>query len=214
LEGAERHWNMGLLPQDLAAGQTLGAFDVGWRAFTRRDLAPALRDTLIEWARGDRTFDLEPPPADDPTFVVYDEEVGADVDVVITGHTHLERARRRRHGGGVYFNSGTWADLLELSPELLDDGGAFLALLGALREGSRPALEPFLLRRRTVVSVVDAGGVVACGLARVGDDGRAAPVANSAFAFAPGAERAERAEPVSGGRLAFAPGAKRAERKG
>ncbi|MCU0686039.1 MAG: metallophosphoesterase [Polyangiaceae bacterium] len=193
LEGAERHWNMGLLPQDLAAGGHLGVFGVGWRTVVRRDVASELRDTLLTWAKGDRTFLLEPPPADDPTFLVYDEEVGSSIDVVVTGHTHLERARRRQRGGGVYFNSGTWADLLKLSPELLADGAAFARLLAALREGSRGALAPFVLHRRTVVAVTAGdGGVVTGELWHVQDGGEIEPVAGSRFVFEPGAERAEK----------------------
>jgi hypothetical protein len=74
---------------------------------------------------------------------------------VIAGHTHLERAIPR-DGGGVYFNSGTWARLIQLAPAVLDDATAFAKVYAAFARGTLAALDQLpglVLRRPTLVSV-------------------------------------------------------------
>ena len=55
--------------------------------------------------------------------IVYQEEAGhlayGAIRHVVFGHTHLARQIPLAHAG-FYFNSGTWADLLELPPDILD----------------------------------------------------------------------------------------------
>src|SRR5262249_46959251 len=50
-----------------------------------------------------------------------DARTGLGIDFLITGHTHLERALRRKTGSGFYFNSGTWARLIQVDPAILDN---------------------------------------------------------------------------------------------
>ena len=63
-------------------------------------------------------------------------------------------------GNGRYFNCGTWARLIRLSPDVLASPEQFARYDRAFRAGSMAALdaEPGLvLRRRTIVSIVAQG---------------------------------------------------------
>ena len=67
------------------------------------------------------------------------------VDFILAGHTHLERALRRRKRRGFYFNSGTWARLIRLSAPALADQAEFNKVYGALAAGTMDALEGFTI---------------------------------------------------------------------
>jgi predicted phosphodiesterase len=69
----------------------------------RPDRSPA---EALDSLDKDRSFE---PDTEDDTYRDLDKLVGPDIDFLIVGHTHLERALRRRRGRGCYFNSGTWA---------------------------------------------------------------------------------------------------------
>ena len=101
----------------------------------------------------DRSFDWS---LEDDTFHQLDNTVASNVDFVLSGHTHLERALRRRKRNGFYFNSGTWARLIRLEPHVLADQTEFNKVYGALAAGTMDALDKFpglVSRRRTVVAV-------------------------------------------------------------
>lgn len=95
-----------------------------------------LRKALVKWLAGDQTFALD--NADDQ-FKALDAKVGTEVDYLLTGHTHLARALRRK-GGTFYFNSGTWVRLMQLSPAALENEASFRGIYGVL-EGSRTLTE-------------------------------------------------------------------------
>ena len=108
----------------------------------------------LDFLDKDQSFDVFAP---DDTFRSIDALVSPEVDIVITGHTHLARSLKRQRGFGHYFNSGSWATLMQISPAVRQDGERF-ARLFKLLDGSRvPALraaEPDLvLNRRTAVRV-------------------------------------------------------------
>lgn len=189
LEDAEISFRAAVNPKELAGPvgeqQMLGPF---WDAFrgwvagkpTRARVRDVLRGLMAE----DRTFDLH---AEDDVFRRVDAEIHEDVDFVIAGHTHLERALRRRKGTGYYFNSGTWIRLLELDQYRLASDDAFKDLYAALSAGSIDALDPFDLKRRTVVKIAKVGKSGAVGeLFHVGDDGVAVAVPGSRMPRASG----------------------------
>lgn len=125
----------------------------------RIDRVEALRLALARLAR-DRSFDLTCP---DDTFHALDAWVSPRVAFLVAGHTHLRRALTRP-GGGAYYNTGTWARLMHLTPEVLGDRHAFAALYGRLAQGSLAALEapPSVVERQpTVASIcIEDGEVV------------------------------------------------------
>lgn len=139
------------------AGRTLGRPSEQVKAATISTLRHVLRYLL----RDERTFAYDGP---DEVFDALDKIVGQDVDYLVAGHTHLARVRKR-YGGGVYFNTGTWARLIELTDDLLDTDEHFTEVFAALKAGRMSALDlcPGLIRREpTVVCLkVDAGQVQA-----------------------------------------------------
>ena len=114
-------------------------------------------------------------------------EIGGEIDFVIAGHTHLERALRRRKGRGWYFNSGTWVRLIRLEKDVLKDKDRFRAVFGAFQAGSMATLDGFaglVLRRLTVVAIWSDGAGTHGELRRVGLSPAGplvSPVANSQF---------------------------------
>lgn len=98
------------------------------------------------------------------TEAIYKDEahdlISGPVRHVIFGHTHL--AKEVSMNGGTYFNSGTWADLLELPPAILDKTRQFapLAELESLvRDLMANNFSPYVLFRPTFVRLErDANG--------------------------------------------------------
>ena len=136
-----------------SASDQLGPLAAAWDWLTGKPRAEVLREAL-EFLDKDRSFD---PAAPDDTFKAIDALVSPDVDLVLTGHTHLERSLPRQRGGGHYFNSGTWARLMRISPELRQDPARF-AQLFELLDGkpvaqlmaASPAL---VMQRNSVVAI-------------------------------------------------------------
>src|SRR4029434_4386423 len=90
----------------------------------------------------------------DGDFERIDELAGADYDVVIAGHTHLARALDRSRGRGRYFNSGTWASLMQLTSAQLQSPAAFKPVFERLRKARTIAdLGKLVAPRPTVVTV-------------------------------------------------------------
>src|SRR5262249_10965335 len=96
-----------------------------------------LREALEHLDR-DRSFD---PGTGDDTFHNLDALVGTDIDLLIAGHTHLERSLPRSRGRGHYFNSGTWARLICIEPAVRQDPAAFERLFRLLDGGTMEMLD-------------------------------------------------------------------------
>lgn len=105
---------------------------------------PTLRAAVDRLLRDDRAFDVH---GRDDTFTAADAAVSG-ADFLVVGHTHLRRAMERPDGRGAYFNSGTWADLLNLREVAGASDDELDTLVQALE---RDDLEPHLTRLPTVV---------------------------------------------------------------
>jgi hypothetical protein len=175
-----------MLEDRSSAGETLGAPGLVLDLLMRRSPQQNLREALQKWLAWDVSFAFS---AKDDVFEWLDREVGNEVDILVAGHTHLERALRRS-GTGVYFNSGTWARLIQLRPELLQDDPTFADVFSRFKQGTIEALErepSCVLRRPTVVAVCAGGSAGAYGeLLHVERNGAGAlglhPVANTRLA--------------------------------
>ena len=119
-----------------------------------------LREAL-EKLDNDRSFDPFEP---DQTFTDLDDEIKADVDFLVAGHTHMERALRRRKASGAYFNSGTWARLIKIDPNVRQDKDKFAELFSILKDGNMEKLDAHegLIKKLCTVVVIeaDANGVL------------------------------------------------------
>jgi UDP-2,3-diacylglucosamine pyrophosphatase LpxH len=138
--------------------QQLGFSDAVWSWVRGKDVRETLRRALDDLQK-DRSFDWS---LEDDTFHQLDDTITSNVDFILAGHTHLERALPRRKRNGFYFNSGTWARLIRLEPHVLADQAEFNKAYGVMAAGTMDALDQLpglVLRRRTVVAVrTDAGG--------------------------------------------------------
>jgi len=163
LRDVESAWRQGVSPMSLVRGtqdQQLG-FWSATRDFVRgKPKHEVLREALEHLDR-DRSFD---PGTGDDTFRNLDALVGTDIDLLIAGHTHLERSLPRSRGRGHYFNSGTWARLICIEPAVRQDPAAFERLFRLLDGGTMEMLDrarvsvggserEIVLRRNTVVVI-------------------------------------------------------------
>lgn len=119
----------------LGTGQLIVDSLFGW--ITGIDKPEALRRALKDWLKDDHTFDIGDH---DETCTAAMKNVGAAVDVVVTGHTHLARAIDLG-GGRLYFNSGTWIRLMRFTDAMLKDGDSFKPVYGALLKGTMAELD-------------------------------------------------------------------------
>lgn len=125
----------------------------------------------LESLAKDQTFSRTTP---DDTFERLDAMVGADADILIAGHTHLEKDLARSRAVGRYFNTGTWARLIRISPNSVRDPEQFQQVWKALQlptlaelDEKRHEGKPLVISRRTVASVWEERGVVHSALRRV-----------------------------------------------
>ena len=128
-----------------------GAWDALKGLFQRQPKHEILRRAM-EGLTENRGFESD---VEDDTYRSTDKLVGADVDFLVTGHTHLHRAHRRARNG-FYFNSGTWVRLIQLTPDVLGDSQKFKRYFDAFERGTMSALdaEPgMILNRPTVVAI-------------------------------------------------------------
>ncbi len=185
---AETAFQQGVAPITLvrtSQGEQLGLFGAAWDWMTGKPRHELLREAL-EYLDKDRSFDFRAP---DATFRSLDALVGDGVQLLLAGHTHLERSLPRQRGGGHYFNSGTWAGLIRIDPALRQDAARFARLYRLLDDGHIATLEaePGLVRRpNTVVAAWRDGAGCRAELRHVqaGDDGyRAEPVPGSQRRF-------------------------------
>ncbi|MBF0623906.1 MAG: metallophosphoesterase [Magnetococcales bacterium] len=93
----------------------------------------------------EQIFDLE---AKDDFLDMYGRSVQGPLAFVIAGHTHLHRAINGRsrfaagmQGGCCFFNTGTWADLIELPREWRENEPVFHRVFEALQAGTKKDLE-------------------------------------------------------------------------
>ena len=129
------------------AGEQLGVLSATWSWLTGKSRAEVLRQAL-DFLDKDQSFDVFAP---DDTFRGIDALVSPEVDIVVTGHTHLARSLKRLRGFGHYFNSGSWATLMQISPAVRQDADRFARLFKLLDGSKVPALraaEPDLVRNR------------------------------------------------------------------
>lgn len=166
LGDVETAWRGGVKPIDLVRGERgeqLGFWSAARNAVTGTPRHEVVRQALEQVDR-DRSFD---PGAEDDTFRDLDALVGADVDLIVAGHTHLERSLKRRRGSGHYFNTGTWARLIRIVPALRQDAVEFEKLFKLLDGSSLAKLDearltvndeptPVVLRLNTV-ALIEAG---------------------------------------------------------
>ena len=101
-----------------------------WNRISGAPPAEALRLALLDWLDGDRSFTIDDR---DATYREVVAQVGPDVDVVITGHTHLPRWIQARDRGLTYLNAGAWARTIGLRPEFLAHEVAFAPVYRALK---------------------------------------------------------------------------------
>lgn len=123
-----------------------------WKWVNNQSTEEVLREELDKLDT-DQSFD----PLDyDDTAKALDKEVSPAIDFLLAGHTHLERALPRRYGSGVYFNSGTWARLMRITPERRRDAVAFAKLYGVLQRGNMETLDAqvdVVMKLNTVVAI-------------------------------------------------------------
>jgi UDP-2,3-diacylglucosamine pyrophosphatase LpxH len=155
MELVERELSRGTDPIDLVrgdVGQQLGFWSAAWGLATGKPSSEALREAF-ELLDADRSFDIGAP---DDTYARLDRLVAPDIDYVVAGHTHLERALPRQSGRGYYFNSGTWARLIRIDPDVRRSPERFERVFRLFQGGSMEALdaEPGLvIKRCSVVSI-------------------------------------------------------------
>lgn len=159
LDDAEERFNRGVSPMSLIGSgeieEHLGLTSAVMKFFRSEDTSEVLREALSDLDE-DRSFD---PTAEDATFNLLDEQIGPGFDFIITGHTHLERALKRKTGGW-YFNSGTWVRLIKLSDKALKDAEEFKKVFETFRQGRMQALDEHqnLVMRKLTVVVIRADG--------------------------------------------------------
>lgn len=93
--------------------------------------AESLRLALLDWLKEDHTFEQS---HQDTTCQEALKHIGRDIDIIITGHTHLARAISM-NDGKMYFNSGTWTRLMEFTPDMLKDEISFKPIYKELQKG-------------------------------------------------------------------------------
>lgn len=133
LDRAEEHITARRLPLELIAGgaqaSQLSVVGAIWEQISGGSQSEVLREAL-ESVQKDRSFQLDAP---DDTFKRIDALAGAGLRYIVSGHTHLRRALQRGRGNGFYYNTGTWARLLHLTPEQLKSAPDFAKIFDALK---------------------------------------------------------------------------------
>lgn len=175
---AERDMAGHAAPMEGAADQRLGTGGLiwdrltGWITGVGKD--EALRRAIKDWLKGDKTFEIDNI---DETCVETMKNVGSAIDIVVTGHTHLERAIAL-DGGRHYFNSGTWIRLMRFTDEMLADNNSFKPVYELLLDGSMSRLDgadiggkPLILDATSEVQICAEGGRAVGRLNHVTGDG-------------------------------------------
>lgn len=188
MDQAEQAFSAGVTPISLvraSQAEQLGLWEAAWDLLRGQPRHEVLREAL-EFLDKDRSFD---PTAPDDTFRQFDARVAPEIDLLLTGHTHLMRSLPRQRGSGHYYNSGTWARLMKVAPEVRRDKERFrqlYELLARARMADLDASPGLVMRLNSVVSVwVDAKGATQAELRQVQAGGKAGfsavPVAGSRY---------------------------------
>lgn len=155
----------------------------GWLTGVSQD--EALRRALQDWLKGDNTFKTDDK---DDTYKDVTAKLGAGIDFVITGHTHLARAIDMG-AGRFYFNSGTWIRLMRFTDAMLADTASFKPVYEALLDGRMSTIDeetfnnaPLILDQTTSVSINFENGKTIGRLNRVAGDGSGQPEVLKEFA--------------------------------
>jgi hypothetical protein len=192
--------------------ETLGWFGYVMDRISGKDKVEALRRALLDWMTDpdgesgnceafDDTFDLFKR---DDTFDTITARVSDDVDFIVTGHTHLERAIDIRNDHTrFYYNSGAWIRLLRFTKYCLEtpdefrrvydkvlNGGKMAAIDGMMIHSSKTETQPFMIDTTTMVRIEDTGDAVEGKLLHIkgGEDNvpvAAEPVVGSVFRRTP-----------------------------
>ncbi len=117
-----------------------------------------LRNAL-EGLLKDKSFDVE---TEDGTFKKLDKKISADIDFIIAGHTHFERALKRENGRGHYFNTGTWIRLIKYTQAMLRDDQVFSAVYNALKIADIRALDEGVTVNNQHYALAETNPTVAC----------------------------------------------------
>jgi UDP-2,3-diacylglucosamine pyrophosphatase LpxH len=155
----------------LGTGQLIWDRLIGWLRNVSE--AEALRRALKDWLAEDKTFELGDR---DQTFRAVTANIGSEIDFVVTGHTHLERAIEFAPGR-YYFNTGTWIRLLRFTDSMLASEESFTPIYQVLQNGTMSALDagtggqPLLLDQTSSVCIRAEGSRAVGELVHVTGDG-------------------------------------------
>jgi len=132
MDSVELDFREGVDPVDLAYRYQAGQLGKGSAlvSFFRGQPADRVAWEAVKERTGDETFRIDRRDAD---LDLIDGLAGANFDVVVAGHTHLARTQPRRTGRGMYFNTGTWAWLMQLTDDQLKTPDAFKPVFQQLR---------------------------------------------------------------------------------
>lgn len=167
-------------PYQQPAAQDQGTLGVGQLVIDKlRGVsgAESLRRALQDWLKKDTTFDIAD---EDETYTAVTASVGDNIDFIVTGHTHLERAIERG-GNRYYFNCGTWIRLLRCTEELLKDEASFKPIFDILNNGKMSDIDQskgFVLDQTSAVCIklADNGDVIGELLHVTGDNADLLPI--------------------------------------
>jgi UDP-2,3-diacylglucosamine pyrophosphatase LpxH len=152
---AEDRMRLHVEPMSLVVSDEQGGYLGGFtalRKFVQKQSRSEVLREAVEGLRQDVSFELK---AEDDTYKNLDRQVGEEIDFVVAGHTHLERALKRKQGKGFYFNTGTWVRLIRLERSLLESEEKFEQVFETFKKKSMEALDSFeglILRRLAVAS--------------------------------------------------------------
>lgn len=144
------------------SGFAPGAAMPSWLRVLFSPRGDRLRRLLRRSLARDTTFSLR---TRDEFYRDIVSRVGDGIEFIVAGHTRLERAIDIAPGRQCYYNTGTWARLIRLGAEVLDDPQAFAAMFAALEAGSLQAIDeatvplgsdgraPLVLQRATVLRI-------------------------------------------------------------
>jgi UDP-2,3-diacylglucosamine pyrophosphatase LpxH len=161
LREAEERMRRDVEPMSLIVSDEQGGYLGGFTAlkefFQGQSPSEVLREAL-ETLRHDRSFELQ---TEDDTYKSLDQQAGEKIHFLVSGHTHLERALKRKKGQGFYFNTGTWVRLIRLDGRVLENEEKFGQVFDAFKKGTMGALDSIpglILQRLTVASFWIEGG--------------------------------------------------------
>lgn len=161
-------------PQDETLGTAGYIWDriTGW--FRGVSKVEALRRALKDWLKDDHTFDIHNR---DETCKDIVSTTGTNIDFIVTGHTHLERAIDLG-AGRFYFNCGTWIRLLRFTEGMLKNEESFKPVFEVLKNSTLETIDnakfngaPFVQDQNSAVCIGTEGTRVIGKLVHIQDHG-------------------------------------------